>query len=901
MVRVGSRVGIYEVVEPIGSGGMGDVYRARDSRLDRDVALKFLPVEFANDADRLTRFKREAKILASLNHPNIAQVYGLDESDTTCYIAMELVHGATLAERLRQGPLAPSEALRIARDVANGLEAAHDRGIVHRDLKPANVMLQTDGQVKILDFGLSKTLPSSDERIRESDSSTRAELTHAGLVLGTAAYMSPEQARGAATDQRSDIFSFGCVLYEMLTGSRAFRGETSRDVLVSILARDPDLDALPANLHSDIRELVRRCLEKPLRDRWHAIGDVRIEIERILAEYSSGFRKRNTDRRRVPRWATAATIIAAVVAIAAFAAIPFRNERPATTAESAAPVRRFSMQLDYVRPVISPDGRHIAYRSQNRLWIRDLSSDTPREISGGEAKGSYYNDVGYYLAWSPDSKSLAFIAEDEVRRVSTVEGGSPTTICKVPPMLRGTNRRIGGLAWSSDGNVLVFSRYGNGLFEVSARGGTPTRLSEEDHVDDMVLIDTPRGRAIAFAVLKLGYHELVVRTPEGEQREIARLETSWPELVYLPTGHILFRKNPVDSPSVWALPFSPTTLTATGDAFMVESSGQGMSLAGDGTLVYLDVGRRQGQVLAWRDRSGKVLTRASEGHEAIQVARLSPDGSRAIAVVTDSDRPAMWLYDVQRFVKTRFAIRGEIEGQPILFAFWSRRGDQIFFATGNPSAPHGQIVNSFSVAADGTGLPSRLAFPDGFTVVQDISPDGRYVLATHASGNQGSQSNRGWYLRTDGGAGPIDFSQNTETEQVLSFSPNGKYVAYTSTIGGPVQVYVRPFPEGPGRWQISSNGGAAPRWNPDGNELFFVEGNRLMRVGVSTSGQFSADATPVPLFEHPALLGGAPFARYDVSRDGQKFLTVEFQREVSQPVVRVVENWLPNFRARLSH
>jgi eukaryotic-like serine/threonine-protein kinase len=895
MVRVGSRVGAYEIIEPIGSGGMGLVYRARDARLERDAALKCLPIGFSNDSERLARFKREARILASLNHPNIAQVYGLEEFEGTNVIAMELIRGETLADRLRHRPLGPSEALRIAHGIANGLEAAHDRGIVHRDLKPANVMLQGDGEVKILDFGLSKTLPSSPEGADPSNSSTRAELTHAGLILGTAAYMSPEQATGTPTDQRTDIFSFGCVLYEMLTGIRAFPRTTSQDVLVSVLTRDPDLDALPPTIHPGVRALVQHCLEKSLRNRWHAIGDVRIEIERILSDLSGGLRKPDADRQRLWYLTAAAAIIGAAVALAGLRAW---NIPPRPDADSSTPVRRFSMQLDYVRPVISPDGRHIAYRSQDRLWVRDLSTDTSREITGGEAKGGYYSDVGYYLAWSPDSQSLAFVAEDEIRRVSISEGHSPTTICKVPPTLRGTNQKIGSLAWSNDGSVLVFSRYGNGVFEVPARGGSPTRLMDEDHADDIVLIDTPRGRALVFAILKAGIHHLVVRTPEGERREIAPLETGWPELVYLSTGHILFRKNPVDSPSLWALPFSPTTLTATGGAFMVERSGQGMSIARDGTLVYLDVGRSEGQVLAWRDRAGKVLAKATEGHEVIQVPRLSPDGTHAIVVAGDTERPTLWLYDVRRFVKTRFVKGRGLESKTAVAAFWSRRGDQILYALADPSVGEPR-ADSFSASADGTGQPTKLPFPEGFTVAQDVSPDGRYLLAAHATRGQ---TNRVWYLRTDRteNTGPVDFSQNAETEQVMNLAPNGRYVAYTSTIGGRLEVYVRPFPEGPGRWQISSNGGAGPRWGRDGTELFFVQANNLMRVAVSTSGQFAADAAPTPLFEHPALTVGPGGPRYDISPDGRQILTVESLREFSQPVVRIIENWLSNFRSRLS-
>ena len=507
---------------------------------------------------------------------------------------MELVPGRTLAERLSDGPIATSEALRIAHDIANGLEAAHDRGVVHRDLKPANVMLQADGQVKILDFGLSKIL-SSPEQTDGGDAATRSGLTHIGIVVGTAAYMSPEQARGAAIDQRSDIFSFGCVLCEMLAGARAFAGKTPGDVLASILARDPDLDALPANVHPEIRELVRRCLEKPLRDRWHAIGDVRIDIEKILGDSSSGFRKRQADRARIPRWAVAVAVVAAMTAIGPSQPSLYRTpdvKLGSMQSHRSADSRWISITCgpsSRRTAVTSPTGRKTVCR------VRDLSSDISREISGGEARGGYYADVGYYLAWSPDSQSLAFVADGEIRRVSILDNSSPTTLCKVPPTLRGQNRRIGALTWSSDGSVLVFSRYGNGIFEVPARGGSPTRLNNEDHADDIVLIDTPSGRALVFAVSNPGGHELVVQTPEGERREITQLETSWPELDVPAYRSYSFRRNPVESPALWALPFSPATLTATGDPFIVEPSGQGMSLASDGTLVYLDVGRGGGR------------------------------------------------------------------------------------------------------------------------------------------------------------------------------------------------------------------------------------------------------------------------------------------------------------------
>jgi Tol biopolymer transport system component len=682
----------------------------------------------------------------------------------------------------------------------------------------------------------------------------------------------------------------------MLTGARAFNGDTSRDVIVSVVAREPDLSRLPSDLHPDVRVLIRRCLEKSVRHRWQAIGDVRIEIERILAAHPTGL-KTGDDSAKAPEWWRTAAIVATIVAITAVATLVTWRMR-ATRSEVTRPVRRFSIPLEMVRPVVSPDGQHIAYRSQDRLWIRDLSSDVSREIPGGEARGGYYNDTGYYLTWSPDNQSLAFLAENEIRRASVVGSGSATvTICTLPASST-PNKRVGGMAWSHDGGSIVFSRYGAGIYEVPARGGVPIRLSDVQHADDLVIVDTPRGRALLYAVLGPRGHDLMVRTPAGESRKVTELESSWPELVYVPTGHILFRKLPVENPSLWALPFSVTTLRALGEPFMVERSGLGASLADDGTLVYLDNISRGQQVLAWRDRDGKILGKASEGHAVIRAARLSPDGSRAIATTVEPTQTGLWIYDVQRFARTRLMTEDRSTGQIILFGFWAKRNNDVYYAIGTPLD---QESNIFTRTVDGPDKPRQLPFSKGFMVAQDATADGRYVVATRSVA--GANANQIYYWHNDGQAKSqaVDFSRNAEQEQAMVLSPNGRFIAYTSTVGDRLEVYVRPFPEGAGRWQISTRGGVGPRWHTDGSALFFVENNSLMRVGVSTTGSFSAAATATPLFESPLLRGDpGPFARYDVSPDGRRFLTVEYERDIAQPLVRVAENWLSDFRARQS-
>jgi len=563
-------------------------------------------------------------------------------------------------------------------------------------------------------------------------------------------------------------------------------------------------------------------------------------------------------------------------------------------------IRRFSMELDEVRPVISPNGRHIAYRSNGRLWIRDLASETPREIPGGKADGGYLSDTGYYLTWSPDSQDLVFPAEQELRRVSLAQGGSMTTICKLPEGRPG-GRPVAGIAWSHDGESIVFSRYGAGIYEVPARAGSPRLLWKEDHADDLLLFDTPRGRAVLFAVTQPAGHDLVLRTPEGERRVIALLESNWPELVYSPSGHVLYRRNPVQSPSIWALPFSPRTLTTNGEPFLIERSGQGMSLSEDGTLTYLDTGRVLGQRLAWRDRAGKILEQAGQTHESIDIVSLSPDGSRAIIVAPEGANRAFWLYDLRRFGRTRFEVGGESQGTTPMFAFFSRSSDEIYFSL-QKSLTESVI---FVKAADGFGKALPVPAPKGFKAALDRSADGRYtgyVLVEGGIGG-GSANLSIWLWRTDAAGGngeAINFSQNSANEGGFVISPNGRYTAYSSNVGGRFEIYVRPFPDGRGRWQVSQNGGEAAMWGPDGQELFFKEGDTLMRVAVSTNREFSA-GSPERLFDHPILrISPGPTARYGVSPDGRRFLTVESERSLTVPVVRFVQNWLSGFRRAAS-
>jgi len=701
--------------------------------------------------------------------------------------------------------------------------------------------------------------------------------------------MSPEQTRGRPVDKRTDIWAFGCVLFEMLTGRSAFAGETVSDSIATILGREPDWAALPASTPSGVRRLLKRCLEKDPKRRLRDIGDARADLDAALRDPAAPIDASSaTSTKPVRRLRIAVGLLAALFTVSLAALMTLLLRKPPSPDPD--PMRRFSMELGYVRPAISPDGRHIAYRSNGGLWIRDIDSETPREIAGAKAPGDYYSDVGYYLTWSPDSQEIAFAAENELRRVSVRQGGAPTTICALPPG-RTTRRQVAGMAWSRDGQTIVFSRYGAGIYEVPVRAGAPTLLWKEDHADDVLLFDTAQGRAVVFAV-PLDGHAIVLRTPDGARRELARIQTSWPELVYSPSGHILYRQDPVESPSIWALPFSATTLTTQGKPFLVERVGQGMSLSSDGTLAYLDAGRVRAQRFAWRDRAGTVLEQSSHQHDSIDVVSVASDRTRAVVLAKDGADVGYWLYDLRRLARTRFELGRESDGKRRMFAFFSKSGDEIFYTLLKTQAE--TVV--FSKPVDGFGEARPVAKPSGFMVGQDRTADGRYLIVSGSPKGVGNASIWLWDRDGDEGKGQaVPFSQNTENEVGAVLSPNGHYLAYTSTISGRTEVWVRPFPEGKERWQASTNGGGAPAWGADGKELFFDEGNALMRVAVSTSGGFSA-GSPEVLFEHPTLrIGPGPVARYAVSADGQRFLTVETERDRTVPAVRYVQNWLPEF------
>ena len=877
---IGQTISHYKIIEKLGEGGMGVVYKATDTKLERTVALKFLALHAVEDEEHKARFQREARAAAALDHPNICTVYEIDEIDGQTFLAMAYLEGSTVRQRVKQRPLKLAEALDIAIQAGEGLRAAHAKGIVHRDIKSSNLMVTQDGRVQIMDFGLAQLLG-------------RTKLTETGTSLGTPAYMSPEQARGEAVDRRTDIWSLGVVLYEMVSGQLPFKGERDAAVAYSILNEDPEpLTALRTGVPIEWDRLVSKAVAKNVEERYQHIDEMLVDLRALKKSLPSGSRPVSPGsavdrrRRRVLGLALAASLAALAVCAALLLLRPASRE--STVSQS---VRRFSMDLGNMRPVISPDGRHIAYRSGGKLWVRDMASEQPREIPRAEGEGGFYSDFGYYLTWSPDSESLAFRMDNELRRVSVRQGGAAVTICRLPEGRERGRQVVSGMVWSPDGETIVFGRYGAGLFEVPARGGTPKLLFEKDHPHDVRILDRPNGeRVLVYAVSAHG-HEIKILTAGGEEKTVAGIRSSWPELIWSPTGHILFRRDPREAPSIWALPFSLETLQA-GEPFQVVRAGMGASLADDGTLAYLEARIIRQQHLVWRDRSGEVLDQVGQPHQLIDLVMLSPGGDRALVSGRDGARGQVWVHELSRELEARLAL-GELE--PV-GASWSHSGEEIYVFA--PSSNTSTDLDVYARRADGVGELEPLIVKPGFQVLMDTTSDGRYWLVGEIP--PGGDQMDIFYVeqQPDGRPGEwVPFVATPAEDSYAAFSPNERYVAYCSVEFGRQEIYVRPFPKGTGRTQITREGGQAPVWSMDGKELFFGAQNTLFAVPVSTEGEFSL-GEPKALFEHPNLAGNAGYPRYGVTPDARRFLTVESEYDIQRPITRVVQNWFSEFRDR---
>jgi eukaryotic-like serine/threonine-protein kinase len=907
-LATGTKLGPYEIQSLLGAGGMGEVYRARDTKLGRDVALKVLPEAFAKDADRMARFKREAQVLASLNHPNIATIYGLEESGGARALVMELVEGPTLAERLKSGAIPLEGALPIAKQVADALEAAHERGIIHRDLKPANIKVTPEGAVKVLDFGLAKALDvavmsSSPTATPPQDSPTLSmAATQAGVILGTAAYMSPEQARGKGADRRADIWAFGCVLFEILTGVRAFEGETVSDTLAAVLKSEADWSALPAEAPPRIRDLVRRCLNKDPRQRLQAIGDARIAIEETLSgtdtrpplspllteEGKREARGGDPWRRAIPWSLAALAVLSLGVALWSLMRAPRPPTRPVARLVVALPPTEQLALGPHPAIALSPDGSRLVYVARHgggtHLYTRPIARFEAALMPGTEGAESPF--------FSPDGQSVGFFADGKLKRVS-VSGGAPLTLCSAP-----TNR---GGSWAPDDTIIFAPAITLGLFEVPAAGGTPKPLTVPDrkkgeygHRWPQIL---PGGKAVLFTIWTGAYFDEarigVLSLETGERRVLIEGGTY---ARYIPSGHMVYAR----AGGLLAVPFDLKRLEVTGPSVSILEGvsmnptfgGAEFSSSSDGSLVYVPGGSSAVErTLLWVDRKGEARPLPAPPRAYLS-PRLSPDGQR-LAVSIEGTNAGLWLYDLARGTLTRLT---ETAGA-IPFPIWTPDGKRVTFLSAL-----GGALNLYWMPADGSGAAERLTTSENTQWPGSWSPNGLVLAFSESDPTTGSDI---WVLRladdpsTPLGAGrkAQPFLQTPSNESGGIFSPDGRWLAYVSDESGRQEVYLRPFPGPGGRLQISTEGGIEPVWARNGRELFYRNGDKMMVVAVETKGEFAA-AKPKVLFEAHYETSVFTFEpNYDVIPDAQSFIMIKGSEQESAPTqVNVVLNWFEELK-----
>ncbi len=874
-LAAGTRLGPYEILAPIGAGGMGEVYRARDAKLNRDVAIKVLPEAVADDAERLARFQREAQVLASLNHPHIAAIYGLEKSGNVEALVLELVAGETLAERIAAGPMPVDEALAIARQIADALEAAHEKGIVHRDLKPANVKVTPDGQVKVLDFGLAKALDpvggtSSPDATRSP--TITAAATQAGVILGTAAYMSPEQARGRPADKRSDIWAFGCVLWEMLTAKRLFQGETVSDTLAAVLRADIDWGPLPAATPPPIRRLLERCLERDPKRRLRDVGEARIAMEEAPAsligarpEAAAGVASVSAGRGRI-----GASVLAGVALGAAlFAGIAaLRHRRSAGDSvvrlNVVLPKGQAILVEDLPNLALSKDGARVAYVAKSEsgasaLYLRSMGAFDARELPETEGATAPF--------FSPDGQWLGYFVGGRVQKMS-VSGGPPQPVCDTPVA------GLGSAAWADDGSILFPSTNGS-LMRAAASGGKCEEIVKPDakRGDLLEPESLPGGKGILFASLG-GFqasqaHIDVLDLATGKSQVIISQGTN-PR--YVDPGFIVFGR----SGAILAAPFDPHGLKLLGQPVPVvegvmpdSASGiEQFAVSRSGVLAYV-AGQRTAvkRRIVMVDRKG-VSTTVTADAGAYEDLALSPDG-REIAMTVEGASWNIWVYHLDRGTLTRLTFEND-NRDPL----WTPDGKRVVYT----SLRNG-LYGLYWRPADGSGQEELLLNNKNWQFANSWSADGRFLSFGEQDPKTGQDI---WILPVGGDRKPYPFVNSSFREWFGEFSRDGRWIAYQSNESGRSEIYLRPFPGPGGKWQVSTAGGARPEWSRDGKELFFFESDRLMRVTVDT-GPALAVGRPEILFPCNCFDSGR---YYEVTPDDKHFLLIQNTQPVS-PVTEI--------------
>ncbi len=875
---IGKTLAHYEITGRLGKGGMGEVFRARDAKLGREVAIKVLPEEFARDTDRVARFQREAKLLASLNHPNIAAIHGLEESGGTQFLVLELVEGETLAERLKRGSIQVEDSLKLALQIAEALAAAHEKGVIHRDLKPANIKVTPEGKVKVLDFGLAKAYSGEQEQMNLSNSPTLSDAaTQQGVILGTAAYMSPEQARGKAVDKRTDIWAFGCVLYEMLAGQAAFQGEDVTEILAAVVKLGANLDLIPANIHPRVREVLTRCLQKEQKKRYPDIGEARYEIEQVLADPGGVFvqpasaaKPRKQMRLGLP-WIAAVFVLGLIVA--GLAVWKLKPSEP-----------RRIIRLDHVLPedqqfnfnpngightlAVSPDGTQFAYSTSKGLYLRSMDQLSATFISGtgDNPQSPFFSPDGQWLGyWSQ--------ADSKLKKIS-IRGGAPVTLCDV--------NSIHGAIWYAD-NTIVYADVTKGVMRVSANAGVPEILERGTSTYPQFL---PDGKSLLFADVS----RIIVRGLESGERKV--LFTGGGAF-YLPTGHLVYWVQ--NNTNLFAAPFDLRKLEVTGGTTPIVENADDCAISESGTLIYIpatvDYSKWEP---VWVDRNGKEEPSGLPPNR-YSAPSLSPDGTRLALTAETGENSDIWIWDFYRKTLTRFTFEKGEDGSPL----WSPDGKRIVFASNRGGKP-----GVYWKAADGTGEAEILGSPSGSWLVSLCWAGNAKTLVFE--GNRREDNYCIASLSTEGDRAIKPLLEDKSIIANPNISPDGKWMAYMSQESGQTEIYVRPFPNvNSGKWQISTGSGAQePRWSPSSRELFYRSGDAMMAVSIETDPTFKA-GVPTKLFQgnYYSNIGH----NWDISPDGKRFLMIKpipttvaaSSSAAPRPKINIVINWFEELKQRV--
>jgi serine/threonine-protein kinase len=861
----GQKIGSFEIGEIIGRGGMGVVYLARDTKLDRSVAIKSIPAELQANSTARMRFMREAKLLASLNHPNIAVIHDIIEQDASSgYLVLEYIPGQTLAERIADEPVKLQEALSISRQIAEALLGAYEQGIAHRDLKPGNIKITPEGRVKVLDFGLAKAIGTQEEK-------PQSTITQAGRIVGTPAYMSPEQARGNPTDHRTDIWSFGCVMYEMLTGRLPFDGETATDTVVCVLEREPNWQALPPETPANIRILLRRCLVKDPRRRLQHVGDAGIEISETLTDSASAgiFTAPLPDV--APTWGLRrfiATVAGVILVAVAASLVTWNLKQPAPI---PLPVSRFPINLSQMSAIaISPNGKRLVYASGGRLFVREINELKSRELPGTEGAFRHF--------FSADGRSIGFGADGKLKTLA-LDGGRPKTLCEASLFFGGS--------WGPDGVIYFSPAMTTGLWKISADEGNPEQITTPDKKGEFghwwpeIL---PGGEAVLFTNCNAAINDACVAVLSLKTGQWRTVLIGGSYARYAPTGHLVYAQ----SGTLMAAPFDlkqfkvgePRRPVVEGLKQHLLSGYASYCFSQDGLLYYVRGGewhaRRQ---FVWVNRQGEEVEPLPLPPGSYKFPRLSPDGHRLAFTKFKGDFYNVWVYDLSSGQETQLTFESN-NSLPL----WSPDGNQLTFSSWRMGP-----FDVYQMPVDRSDTEEPLLTGSYDQIPTSWSPDGKTLLYTEINPDTGMDI---CLLSTEDGNIPQPLLHESWTERNAVFSPNGNWIAYQSSQEGQTEIYVASYPELIAK-KVSTSGGRHPLWSGDGKELFYLRGDKMIAMSIETEPQLRSTGSEV-MFE--GEYSSDTRRNYDVSRGGQRFLMVKESEKQPASQLIVVLNWFDELK-----